>query len=73
MKPRQADPGSCGSEQGMGWASVATTGPLLPLNLLGGPGNQTVAVLVKASVAGASLFTGAHAGHQLGERSQILF
>lgn len=73
MKSRQADPSSCGSEQGMGWASVTTTGPLLPRNLLAGPGNQTAAVLVRASVAGASLFTGAHARHPLGERSQILF
>lgn len=73
MKPRQPDPGSRGSEQGKGWNSVTTTGPLLPLNLLRGPGNQTAAVLVKASVVGASVFTGAHAGHQRGERSQILF
>lgn len=65
MKPRQPDPGSCGSERGRGWDSVTTTGPLLPLNLLRGPGNQTVAE--------ASVFTGAHARHQLGERSQILF
>lgn len=57
----------------MGWDSVATTGPLLTLYLLRGPGNQTTAVLVKASVVGDSAFTRAHAGHQLGKRSQILF
>lgn len=57
----------------MGLDSVTSTGPLLSLNLVRGLGSQTVAVLVKASVVRASVFTWAHAGHQLGERSGILF
>lgn len=57
----------------MGLDSVTSTGPLLSLNLVRGLGSQTVAVLVKALVVRASVFTWAHAGYQLGERSGILF